>query len=128
MKTAQVALLTIIALIGLALISAPDAKAQSCLGFGGYFSDLDGDGIPNCLDADYIKYPKDGTGYQHGKFGENQSQGSANGKALNKSQNQYRKSIQSQNKHEKRVGASGCPYGAGTGVCDGTGPHGRTRR
>jgi hypothetical protein len=127
MKTANVVLMTIIALIGLAMISAPDANAQAPQGLGGYFSDQDGDGIPNCLDSDYVMNPKDGSGYQHGKFGLNQSMGICGGKAMNKSQNQYRKSTQSEKKYQKKVGASGCPLGLGTGVCDGTGPHGKAR-
>jgi hypothetical protein len=62
----------VIALLG--LISTDDATAQ---GLGQQFGkgagshqygpfDEDGDGIPNCLDPDYVK-PKDGTGNQFGK-------------------------------------------------------------
>jgi hypothetical protein len=71
-------LIAMIALFAVALLAAPPAMAKGPNGTGSgianayhYFyqwlRDDDGDGIPNCLDPDYVK-PEDGTGY--GKKGE----------------------------------------------------------
>jgi hypothetical protein len=55
------------------VLAAPSAMAGEGRGSGNYFKyfyqwlrDDDGDGIPNCLDPDYVR-PEDGSGY--GKLG-----------------------------------------------------------
>jgi len=65
-------------------------------GINDRFQDADGDGIPNCQDPDWDK-PLDGTGNKFGQMG---------GKGYGKMGGGFR-------------GA-----GAGTGICDGTGPKG----
>ncbi len=90
-------------------------------GTGGYYYqfDSDNDGIPNCLDSDYVR-PMDGSGRKfmrgssslrggRGGYGPGNGTGNAG--------------VRPQN---------GTGYGAGTGirtgVCDGTGPKGNARR
>lgn len=73
-------------------------------GINDRMQDADGDGIPNCQDPDWVK-PEDGTG---NKFGQ---------KALNRSGLQ-----------KKGFGGSKSGVGAGSGVCDGTGPKGMRRQ
>ncbi|MDZ7333056.1 MAG: hypothetical protein ONB31_13865 [candidate division KSB1 bacterium] len=73
-------------------------------GINDRIQDADGDGIRNCQDSDYVR-PQDGTG---NKFGHKV----ANGKG------------------QKGSGFKGLgpKAGNGTGVCDGTGPKGQTKR
>ncbi len=85
-------------------------------GINDYAIDSDGDGIPNCLDPDYVR-PMDGTGRklmrgQASKFGKG-GNGPANGTG--------NQGIGP--KDGTGYGASGTP-----GVCDGTGPKGKGKR
>ena len=80
--------------------------------------DADGDGVPNCLDADYVR-PMDGSGNQMGKgkagkFGKG-GYGPGNGTG-------------NQGIGPKDGTGFGAANGTGTGVCDGTGPKGSSLR
>jgi hypothetical protein len=84
----------------------------------GSFDD-DGDGIPNCQDPDYVR-PKDGTGKKLGKMhmfkGANGNSGFGPGNGSGNSGIGPRDGT-----------GFGKAAGAGTGVCDGTGPKGKGR-
>jgi len=146
-------ILTAIVMLGLIMVTAPSAWAQTCDGNGTNFIDLngdgfndnapdhDGDGIPNGLDPDYIKHAQDGTGYQKGKIGENQGQGMLQEKAMTKTQKFERLQAFEGSMFQHRIRAFGDMNGSGTGicdgtgggmngsgVCDGTGPHGNQKR
>ena len=154
MKTKNI-LLTAFAILGLVMLTTPVTQAQTCDGNGSNFVDLngdgfndnapdfDGDGIPNGLDADYVKNAQDGTGYQKGKLGENKGLGMAQNMTMTKSQMFNRLQAARGSMFQKRLGALGgmngsgagvCDgtgggmAGSGTGVCDGTGPHGSQNR
>jgi hypothetical protein len=153
MKTRNI-LLTAFAIVGLATLMTPAVQAQTCDGTGTNFIDLDsdgfndnapdhdGDGIPNGLDADYVKNSQDGSGYQNGELGENEGQGMAQNKTMTKSQKFNRLQSFEGNMFQKRLGALGSMNGSGagvcdgsgsgmaggSGVCDGTGPHGGQKR
>lgn len=79
---------------------------ENCDGLNDLARDHDNDGIPNGQDPDWIR-PKDGSGYKAG----NGNGGSGLGQGLGKGG--FR-------------GAAGGPFG--TGVCDGTGPKGKSSR
>jgi hypothetical protein len=150
-------LLTAFAIFGLVLLTTPATQAQTCDGTGSHFIDLngdgfndnapdhDGDGIPNGLDPDWIKYAQDGTGYQLGSLGANQGIGMAQTKTMTKAMTKTQKFNKVQafegNMFQKRLGALGGSSGsgagvcdgsgggsAGSGICDGTGPNGTQRR
>ena len=152
MKTRNI-LLTAFAVLGLVMLTMPATQAQTCGGTGSNFVDLngdgfndnapdhDGDGIPNGLDADYIKNAQDGSGYRKGKLGENQGQGMLQSKSMSKTQKFNRLQEFNGNMFQKRIGALGAMNGpgagvcdgtggggSGTGICDGTGPHGGQKR
>jgi len=126
-------MLTGLAILGLAMLTSPATQAQTCDGNGTNFVDLngdgfndnapdhDGDGIPNGLDADYVKGTQDGSGYQKGMLGENQGQGMAQNKTMTKSQKFNRLQSFEGNMFQKRLGALGGMNGSGAGVCDGSG-------
>jgi hypothetical protein len=67
--------------------------------------DHDKDGVPNCIDPDWQR-PLDGTGYRNGQGNQGNGQG--------------RSSFNRNNRQ-----SWGGQFCTGTGVCDGTGPHGR---
>ena len=73
-------------------LGAADANAGP-IGYNHYFKwlrDADGDGIPNCLDPDWVR-PRDGTGYQvRNGFGELFGFGPALFGPQNQNQKQYR--------------------------------------
>jgi hypothetical protein len=147
-------MLTALTIVGLAMLTSPAIQAQTCDGTGTNFVDLngdgfndnapdhDGDGIPNGLDADYVKGAQDGSGYQKGMLGENQGQKMAQNKTMTKSQKFNRLQSFEGNMFQKRLGALGGMNGSGagvcdgsgggmaggSGVCDGTGPHGDQKR
>lgn len=56
-----------------------------------WFRDADGDGIPNCLDDDWVP-PQDGSGYQakHGNGAGSSNSNTNNGQGQGVSQNRYR--------------------------------------
>lgn len=126
-------MLTALAIIGLAMLTTPATQAQTCDGTGSNFVDLngdgfndnapdhDGDGIPNGLDADYVKNAQDGSGYQKGELGKNQSRAMAQNKTMTKSQKFNRLQAFEGNMFQKRLGALGDMSGSGAGVCDGSG-------
>lgn len=126
-------MMTAFAIIGLAMLTTPATQAQICDGTGTNFVDLngdgfndnapdhDGDGIPNGLDADYVKNAQDGSGYQKGKLGENQGRVMAQNKTMTKSQKFNRLQAFKGNMFQKRIGALGGMNGSGAGVCDGSG-------
>jgi len=126
-------MLTAFAIICLAMLTAPAIQAQTCDGTGSHFVDLngdgfndnapdhDGDGIPNGLDADWVKNAQDGTGYQKGKLGENQGLGMAQYKTMTKSQKFNRLQAFEGSMFQKRLGALGGMNGSGAGICDGSG-------
>ena len=126
-------MMTAFAIIGLAMLTTPATQAQTCDGTGTNFVDLngdgfndnapdhDGDGIPNGLDADYVKNAQDGSGYQKGKHGENQGRVMAQNKTMTKSQKFNRLQAFKGNMFQKRIGALGGMNGSGAGVCDGSG-------
>lgn len=132
MKTRNI-LLTAFAILGLVMLTTPATQAQTCNGTGTNFVDLngdgfndnapdhDGDGIPNGLDDDYIKNAQDGSGYQNGKLGENQGQGTEQNRTMTKSQKFNRLQAFNGNMYQNRMGALGGMNGSGAGVCDGTG-------
>jgi hypothetical protein len=84
--------------------------------------DHDGDGIPNGQDPDWIA-PKDGTGYKdpaQTKAKKGQAETGAQSRLASKA---------GWSKDSFRSGKSGMSgIGAGTGVCDGTGPAGKATR
>ena len=142
-------LLTTLAILGLALLASPGTEAQTCNGGGKNFvdlngdgfndnaPDLDGDGIPNGLDPDYVKSAGVGTGYQNGKLGANKEQGTVNKQTRTRAQKFTRLQSATGEVSRNRVGAkngsaagvcNGTGQGTGTGVCDGTGPHGTQKR
>ena len=152
MRTRNV-LLAAFALLSLVILTTPAIQAQTCDGTGTNFIDLNGDGfndnapdhdndgIPNGLDADYVKNAQDGSGYQKGKLGENQSEGMLQNKTMTKSQKFNRLQAFNGDMFQKRLhnfgemkgsGAGVCDGTgsglAGSGVCDGTGPHGDQKR
>jgi hypothetical protein len=128
MKTAIVFMTAVVALIGLSLVTSPSVMAQSP-GHGSFSADHDGDGIPNCQDADYVKNPKDGTGYQHGKILQGQSmeagQSDFGAQSRHNYKNRIRTEIRTQSCPGFFSGLFGWSWGNGTGDCDGTGPHGK---
>ncbi len=77
------------------------------------FRDDDGDGVPNGRDPDWTA-PKDGSGYQMPA-----QAGARKGQAGLASTGKW-------TKNSFRTGMAG--VGAGTGICDGTGPKGKTTR
>jgi hypothetical protein len=152
MKTRNI-LLTAFAALGLVMLTMPDTQAQTCDGNGNNFVDLngdgfndnapdhDGDGIPNGLDADYIKNAQDGSGYRKGKLGQSQSKEMVQSSTMSKTQKFNRLQSFNGSMFQKRIGALGgmngtgagvCDGtgggGSGTGICDGTGPHGGQKR
>jgi hypothetical protein len=78
--------------------------------------DADGDGIPNCMDPDYVR-PLDGTGNKFGKRGA-QPAGLQNGNVGQRGWMFQRGDLWI------LAGSFGFGPGTGTGVCDGTGPKG----
>ena len=87
-------------------------------GINDLFRDHDGDGIPNCQDADWAP-PKDGTGYHGGNGnGGNGPRGYLGNRAGSFGAGQ------GLNKGSFRQARGG----SGSGVCDGTGPKGSARR
>ena len=148
MKTSNI-LLTAFAIFALAMLTTPATQAQTCDGQGKNFVDLngdgfndnapdaDGDGIPNGLDEDYIKYAQDGTGYKNGKLIESAAVGVAQAKDMTKDQTQagtmtqtrtmsraqlfYRLQAFNGSMFQMRIGALGSMSGTGDGICDGTG-------
>jgi len=85
--------------------------------------DHDGDGIPNCQDADWTK-PEDGTGYQSRKGMNPDAQRGMMGNG-----NRFGNQSGNQNGNSWNRQSFGQSQGAfGTGVCDGTGPKGQARR
>jgi hypothetical protein len=126
-------ILTAVAIIGLAMLTTPGTQAQTCNGTGANFVDLngdgfndnasdhDGDGIPNGLDADYVKNAQDGSGYQKGKLGESQGEGMAQNRTMTKSQKFHRLQAFEGSIFRYRFGALGGMNGSGAGICDGTG-------
>ena len=152
MKTKN-ALLTAIAIIGLAMLYTPATQAQTCDGSGKNFVDLngdgfndnapdhDGDGIPNGLDEDYVKNPQDGNGYQNGRNPEADS--TAQIQTRKRSNSQEFKRLQAMNGYmfQNQAHAEGGMYGsrnglgdgsggrmAGIRICNGTGSHGSQKR
>lgn len=85
-------------------------------GINDLFRDLDGDGVPNCQDPDYVP-PKDGTGYRSGNGG-NGPRGSFGNRA----------GVSGGGRGLDRGAFRGTRQGLGGGVCDGTGPKGLSRR
>ena len=82
--------------------------------------DHDGDGIPNGQDPDWAA-PKDGTGYKEAAQTKAKKGNAESGAGL-ASKAQW-------NKASFRAGKAGMSgVGTGTGVCDGTGPKGKTTR
>ncbi len=84
-----------------------------------YHFDSDNDGIPNCLDPDFVR-PMDGSGrkfmrggsfFRSGRGGYGPGNGTGNA------------GVRPQNGTGYGAGA-----GIGTGICDGTGPKGNARR
>ncbi len=82
-------------------------------GINDYARDDDGDGIPNGQDPDYQK-PMDGTGYKH-MYGRNGERGNRGTTTSGFSSSEF--------SHFYNWGGN-----SGTGVCDGTGPHGKAHR
>lgn len=152
MRIRNIALAAMV-MLGSVLLLMPVAGAQTCDGTGNNFVDLngdgfndnawddDGDGIPNGLDADYVKHAQDGTGYQmrngHGEHA------SADVMDNNMTQTRNHQRLRALNCEAfcnglssfgttNGIGGAG-HNGSGIGmsgdaVCDGTGPHGtRTR-
>jgi hypothetical protein len=132
MKALTTFALAAVLLLGLTFLSAPSAQAQTCQGNGKNFVDLngdgfndnapdhDGDGIPNGLDDDYIKAAKDGSGQKNGQAIADKQTHRKRVSALkfNRVRNWTRSQVDG--------GAfGGGRNGSGTGICDGTGPHGR---
>jgi hypothetical protein len=153
MKITNIVLAALL-MLGLLVITAPATQAQTCDGSGKHFVDVngdgfndnapdeDGDGIPNGLDPDYIKYAQDGTGYMNGKTDNDGTAAKVQEKTMAKQQQKFNR-IQSFYGYlfQHRLGAlngtvaSGTPVGDGTGgamngtgVCDGTGPHGEQKK
>lgn len=143
-------LLTAFAILGLAMLFSPAIQAQTCTGGGSNFIDLngdgfndnapdqDGDGIPNGLDADYVKNAQDGSGYKNGKLAKSQGEGAVQAKTMTKAQMFNRLQAFNGNMFQNRIktlsGMNGSGTGicdgsgggtSGTGICDGTGPHGK---
>jgi hypothetical protein len=126
-------ILTALAIIGLAFLTPPVVHAQTCDGNGSNFVDLDGDGfndnapdhdgdgIPNGLDEDYVPNPQDGSGYRNGKATDKIA-----GESTQKRTMTQTKTFNG-DMFRKRIGAQGEQKGTGTGICDGTGPHGLKR-
>lgn len=147
MKTSNI-LLTVLAILGLAMLTSPALQAQTCDGTGSHYVDLngdgfndnapdaDGDGIPNGLDPDWIKNAQDGDGYQHQKgkakadMGLSASQSKTMSKSgtmsqtMTKSQQFYRLQAFNGNLFQYRYGSFGIANGPGDGICDGTGGNG----
>ena len=164
MKTTNIVLAALL-MLGLLVITAPVTQAQTCNGQGKNFVDLDGDGfndnapdadgdgIPNGLDPDYVKYAQDGDGYKNGQLN-GQSvdvetsaslQDGTGSKYQNKSMAKQQKFNRVQSSFgylfQHRLGAlngtvaSGTAMGDGTGgaqngtgICDGTGPNGKQNK
>ena len=83
-------------------------------GINDYAIDSDNDGVPNCLDPDFVR-PMDGSGRKLMK-----------GSAAKKGIGGYGPGNGTGN---QGVGPKdGTGYGPGTGVCDGTGPKGNAKR
>jgi hypothetical protein len=78
--------------------------------------DLDGDGIPNCLDPDFVK-PADGSGRKLGKMGLGRGYGDGSGNC----------GIGPRNGSGFGPGSGTCT-GTGPGSCDGSGPKGKGGR
>jgi hypothetical protein len=87
-------------------------------GINDYALDSDGDGIPNCQDPDYVR-PLDGSGQ---KF--------MNGRMAKFGRGGYGPGDGTGNKGigPKDGTGYGPGTGTGTGICDGTGPKGKTFR
>lgn len=85
-------------------------------GINDYAIDSDNDGIPNCLDSDYVR-PMDGTGRKLMK-------GSAAHRGLGK----YGPGNGTGNQGVGPKDGTGYGSGSGTGICDGTGPKGNAKR
>ena len=120
MKTRTLTLLAALTLmLGVAAAATP-AFAQNGPGPGTcpnpLMQDVDGDGIPNGQDADYVR-PQDGTG---NKFRRGNS---APGTIQGASQFQWRHTF-SFERMRTFVSTFGFGPGTGTGDCDGTGPKG----
>jgi len=93
------------------------AKAGATERWGSF--DDDGDGIPNCQDPDYVK-PQDGTGKKLGKM--HMFKGTKGNGGFGPGDGTGNTGI------GPRDGTGfGKSAGAGTGVCDGTGPKGQGR-
>lgn len=92
-------------------------------GIADVLRDHDGDGIPNGQDLDWTK-PKDGTGYQdQNRYGKDTDGAGRSGLQAGQTNRV------SFGKGSFRGGQAGSPgLGAGTGICDGTGPKGRMVR
>ena len=111
----------------------PAPQAQTCTGTGSNFvdlngdgfndnaPDLDGDGIPNGLDEDYVKHAQDGTGYQHRNASGLAASTRNKVQAMNKAQQFNQLQSRFGNLYQFRNGALGSLSGSGAGVCDGTG-------
>lgn len=85
-------------------------------GFNDNAPDIDGDGIPNGQDPDYVR-PQDGTG-QKKMYGKN-SQTTFGGNKYGPGKGTGNNGIGPRNGSGNGPGS-----GSGTGICDGSGPHG----
>ncbi|UCG63337.1 MAG: hypothetical protein JSV52_02910 [Candidatus Zixiibacteriota bacterium] len=146
--------LTAMVMLGSVLLLMPAAGAQMCESTGNNFVDLngdgfndnapdhDGDGIPNGLDADYVKHAQAGTGYQmHRGHGEHAS-AHFEGDDMTRAESHGRFGTPNCEVFCGRRGSFGttdgpdeiayCGFGSdgmsGTAVCDGTGPQGARNR
>jgi len=88
-------------------------------GINDFRRDHDNDGIPNCQDKDWSR-PEDGTGYK------NRFARTDNGRNLRQSQGRGQGQEQRWNRASFRDGGQRGSFGGG--VCDGTGPKGKTGR
>jgi hypothetical protein len=113
--------LTLLAAIALVIGVVATVQPASAAGGTGTcpnpsMQDADGDGIPNCMDPDYVR-PLDGTGNKYGKRAA-QPAGLQNGNAS------QRRSMFQMGDLRILAASFGFGPGTGTGVCDGTGPKG----
>ena len=115
-------------------VLAPNTQAQTCDNTHSNFVDLDGDsfndnapdqdgdGIPNGLDPDYVKYSKDGTSMQKGKLHKNGTADVTMSKFHKR--NRFGKANSAKYQNRAYKGSTTQTSGSDIGVCDGSGPRG----
>jgi hypothetical protein len=125
MKRIPSIVLAISALVLFTIVAGDDALAQAQgkpadKGGAGQYGpiDVDGDGIPNGLDPDFVK-PNDGSGRQLGKLSHGKGYGYGDGSGTC--------GIGPRNGSGLKARSGSCT-GAGPGSCDGTGPKGKGGR